>query len=262
MENRDTTTPHNWRRLSEGDYEVAPGEYDVRGWKVVLANNEQIGKVDDLIVDPAAQKVRYLDVELNRHALKLEHDRHVCIPIARAALDADDKTIVLTGLDRATVLTLPNFTGSPMDAEYDRRYGTLLKDEYASKRMTRSAEELRIDKRVARQGEVRVSKHVETERVRQEVPLRREEVHVERRPVERAAGSQPEFRDDEIVVPVMEEEAVIEKRPVVKEEIVISKEPVTETRTIETDVRHEEVDVDRAAGEVRAKRDHKPQGDR
>ena len=54
-------------------------------------------------------------------------------------------------------------------------------------------------------------------------------------------------------MPVMEEEAVIEKRPVVKEEIVISKEPVTKQKTVEADLRHEEVDVDRSTGNVRMK---------
>jgi uncharacterized protein (TIGR02271 family) len=118
--------------------------------------------------------------------------------------------------------------------------------------MTRSAEQLRIGKRLEQKGDVRVAKHVETERVRQDVPLRHEQVHVERRPVDRTAGA-AEFRDQEIVVPVMEEDAVIEKRPVVKEEIVITKEPVTKQKTVETDLRHEEVDVDRSSGDVRIK---------
>ena len=40
---------------------------------------------------------------------------------------------------------------------------------------------------------------------------------------------------------------------IVKEEIVISKEPVTKQKTVETDLRHEEVDVDRSSGNVRIK---------
>ena len=55
----------------------------------------------------------------------------------------------------------------------------------------------------------------------------------------------------------MEEEAVVEKRPVVKDEIVISKKPVTEHQKIETDVRHEEFDVDRTSGNVRVNEDDK-----
>jgi hypothetical protein len=50
-------------------------------------------------------------------------------------------------IDRGTVLTLPEYTGSPADQGYDRRFGTLLKDDYSSKRMTRPAQELRIEVR-------------------------------------------------------------------------------------------------------------------
>ena len=71
---------------------------------------------------------------------------------------------------------------------------------------------------------MRVAKHVETEHVRQEVPVRQEQVHVERRRVNRTAAGARDMRDEAIVVPIMEEEVVVEKHPVVKEEIVISKE--------------------------------------
>ena len=111
-----------------------------------------------------------------------------------------------------------------------------------------------------KKGEVRVSKHVETDHVKQNVPLQREEVHIERRPVERAVGSAAELRNDEIVVPVMEEEAVVEKRLVVKEEIVISKAPVTTQRVVEADVRREEVDVRPSSGDIRVKDDMRGRG--
>ncbi|HET7617267.1 MAG TPA: hypothetical protein VFK20_02060 [Vicinamibacterales bacterium] len=36
------------QRLGEVDYEIAPGQPDVRGWDVVLGNDEQIGvQLDD-----------------------------------------------------------------------------------------------------------------------------------------------------------------------------------------------------------------------
>jgi uncharacterized protein (TIGR02271 family) len=249
------------RRLSDADFEVARGEHDVRGWKVVLPDDERIGKVDDLIIDPAMGKVRYLDVNLDRKAVGLDRDRHAIVPIANAQLDPDDKCVVLSGLTRSALLALPDYTGTNYDARYDTDYASRLKHDTISKRLTRSAEELQLGKRVAKAGEVRVSKHVETEHVKQEVPLRRDEVHIERRPVEQAVGYEPEFRNDEIVVPVVEEEAVIEKRPVVKEELVISKEPTTKHETVETDLRREEFDIDRSSRDVRVK-DDKTRGGR
>ena len=50
--------------------------------------------------------------------------------------------------------------------------------------------------------------------------------------------------DDEVSVPLTEEEVVVEKRPVVKEEVRIRKEVVEDTEVVEEDVRREDVEVD------------------
>jgi len=244
--------------MSDANYELAPGKPDIRGWDVVLGNNETIGEVDDLIIEPAAGKVRYLDVGLDREAAGLERSRHVLVPIASAHLDAKDKHVLLSGMSRAALLKLPDYDGKTFAGETfagraDESARSHVTEDFKTRPITRAAEELRIGKRMEKKGEVRVSKHVETDHVKQSVPLQREEVHIERRPVERAVGSAAELRNDEIVVPVMEEEAVVEKRLVVKEEIVISKAPVTTQRIIETDVRREEVDVKPSSGDIRVK---------
>ena len=67
---------------------------------------------------------------------------------------------------------------------------------------------------------------------------------------------------NEIRVPIVEEEVVVEKRPVVKEELVISKEQVHETRPVDVEVRKEQFDIkddrnavrDRSADERRARK--------
>src|SRR5207248_2588959 len=141
--------------------------------------------------------------EIDHEAVGLDRDRHVLVPIASAELDTSDEEVVLNGMSRAALLALPEYDGR-YGSGYDQTFQSQLTDETKSKRITRSAEELRIGKRTEKKGEVRVSKHVETEHVKQSVPVRTEEVHVERRPVDRA-GSAAEMRNDEIVVPVMEE---------------------------------------------------------
>ncbi len=247
-------------RLTDADYEVASGEPDVRGWDVVLGSDDVVGKVDDLIIDRSAGKVRYLDVDLDREAAGLDKDRHVLVPIESAQLDTDEEEVVLNQMSRASLLKLPEYQeGKAFATGYDDTYRSHVGSGPETKRITRSAEELRIGKRREQQGEVRVSKHVETEHVRQSVPLTNEEVRVERRPVERAVGS-AEIREDEIVIPVMGEEAVVEKRPVVKEEVVISKEPVTREQSVEADVRREEFDVKPSSKDIRVKDDTKGRG--
>jgi len=253
-------TSKELRALSDTDYEVASGEHDVRGWNVVVGSDEEIGEVDDLIIDPEAGKVRYLVVDLDRQALSLERNRKVLVPITSAQLDTDEEQVLLSGMPRTALSSLPEYDGRMFAHDYDDSFRAHEREQPESKRVTRSAEELRIGKRVEQKGEVRVTKHIKTEHVRETVPLRQEEVRVERRPVERAVGSAAELREDEVVVPVMGEEAVIEKRPVVKEEIVISKVPVTTQQTVETDVRREEFDVQPSSGNVRVSDDLKGRG--
>ena len=114
-------------------------------------------------------------------------------------------------------------------------------------RVQRSEEELRAGVREREAGQVNVRKRVRTERERIAVPKRREEVSVDRVPVDRE-GSEAEIGDDEVSVPVTEEEVVVDKKPVVKEEVRVRKDVAQDEEVVEEDVRKEEVDVDDASG--------------
>ncbi|QIN79533.1 DUF2382 domain-containing protein [Rubrobacter marinus] len=113
-------------------------------------------------------------------------------------------------------------------------------------RVQRSEEELRAGVREREAGQVNVRKRVRTERERIAVPKKREEVTVDRVPVDRDA-SPGEIGEDEVSVPVVEEEVVVEKRPVVKEEVRVRKDVVQDEEVVEEDVRKEEVDVEDAS---------------
>lgn len=86
-------------------YKVAKGDANIRGWDVKTADGVKIGKVDSLIADTGAMKVRYFEVELDKHALKLEHKRHVVLPIGSARLDDDDDCVVLAASSTVAALT-------------------------------------------------------------------------------------------------------------------------------------------------------------
>src|SRR5215211_7970236 len=133
-------------------------------------------------------------------------------------------------------------------------------------RVRRSEEEIRVETREREAGELRVRKRVRTEREHLTVPKKRVEVRVERVPVDEAGPSEeesatapPQIGEEEIVVPVVEEEVVVEKRPVVKEEIRIRKEVVEDVEVVEEDVRREEVEIvdetDRDAGSMEGTED-------
>jgi uncharacterized protein (TIGR02271 family) len=110
-------------------------------------------------------------------------------------------------------------------------------------RVQRTEEELAAGTRERDAGQLKVRKRVRTDRESIEVPTRHEEVTVERVPASGEA-SEAEIGDDEVVVPITEEEVVVEKRPVVKEEVRIRKDVVEDTETVEEDVRREEVEVE------------------
>ncbi len=110
-------------------------------------------------------------------------------------------------------------------------------------RVRRTEEELRVGTREREAGAVKVRKRVRTDRERMEVPTRREEVIVDRVPAE-GEVSETEIGDEEIQVPVTEEEVVVKKRPVVKEEVRVRKEVVEDAEVVEEDVRREEIEVD------------------
>lgn len=237
------------QRLSEThDFAVASDDPDIRGWDVVT-NGSQVGEVSDLIVDPSAMKVRYVEVELDRGAFNLREQRRVMVPISGIDLDASTKQARLTGTALPDIPTLPQYQASATHATATGtaapRAAIDTRDDvhHGEARLTRAEEELHVGKREAEAGEVRVSKHVETEHVRQPVSVERERVRIERRPVEHATGRDITIGEDEIRVPVIEEEVIVEKRAVVKEELIISKERVPETETVEADLRKERFDV-------------------
>jgi uncharacterized protein (TIGR02271 family) len=232
------------RPISElSDYRIEEGDPDPRGWTVVGSDGNRVGTVADLIVDTQAMKVRYLVVEFDRTSGAAARQP--------ALLSADD--VDLRANRREIVarrfLEHQRESDGATGSAYQGRQG---REE--ERTLTRAEEELRVGKREVNRGEARISKHVETERVSEPVTRRREEVVVERRPVEAGARADATISEDEVRVPLMEEEVIVEKRPVVKEELVIGKRVVEERDTVEAELRREEFDIDTDASDASERR--------
>ncbi len=229
------------------------------GYEVYDQAGSKIGKVDDLFVNESDQP-EYIGVKMG-----FLGTRSTLIPWQLATADEasgrinvsvdkekakdgpafdDDREITpefeqqvysYYGLQRATTTEEP--------AAYDAYQGTRTAEAEDELRVQRTEEELRAGTRERQAGAINVRKRVRTDRERIEVPTRREEVIVDRIPVEGEA-SEAEIGEDEVRIPVTEEEVVVEKRPVAKEEVRIRKDVVEDTETVEEDVRREEVEVD------------------
>ncbi len=109
-------------RLSElNDYEVADRDPDVRGWNVLSSDRKLIGKVNELIVDLDAMKVRYLDVNINNEISDAGTDeRHLLIPIGAAELDIRHDRVSVNDIETVTLLKLPSYQGGSISRDYER----------------------------------------------------------------------------------------------------------------------------------------------
>ncbi len=135
-----TDTNKNLFNLDElSGYKVAENYSDVRGWNVKDANNRTIGKVEHLLVNKAAERVVYLDVEVDTTLieegyntyqdrvsdgvhlfLNKEGENHLIIPIGMAVIDEENKLVNTNQIDRSTFAKTKRFKkGDVIDFGYE-----------------------------------------------------------------------------------------------------------------------------------------------
>ena len=123
---------------------------------------------------------------------------------------------------------------------------TMPADVEGGEKLSLHEEELRATKEQVQKGEVRLGKHVVEEQKTVDVPVTREEVFIERRPVDRQPDDHPVGEDASanIRVPVTEERVDVEKVPVETEEVRIGKREVIDTQHVTDTVKREEARVE------------------
>ncbi|HEX2210215.1 MAG TPA: DUF2382 domain-containing protein [Longimicrobium sp.] len=239
-------------------YRVADGEPDIRGWDVVTGDGSRLGTVDDLLVDTRANKVRYVDVDMDGD------NRHVTVPIGYARLEENRHQVLVDRLGTEQLRALPDYQHGALTRDYEEQVSracnlnasSATPDFYENEafrggnemRLTLNEEQLAVGKRQVEAGEVGVHRTVETQHVHESVPVRHEEAVVERRPVTdpmTAGAGRITETDDEIRIPLHAEEVVVEKRVVPAEELVVRKREVVENEGVDTTLRRETAEVDR-----------------
>lgn len=136
MENKNKNL-YNLDELS--DYKVASDYSDVRGWEVKDKNNIIVGKVEHLLVNKEAERVVYLDVEVDasliaeghevyqnrtgdgiHEFLNKEGENHLIIPIGLAHIDDENKFVSTNQLDVATFARAKRYRkGDNIDFDYE-----------------------------------------------------------------------------------------------------------------------------------------------
>ena len=104
-----------------------------------------------------------------------------------------------------------------------------------------------LDKRVVETGKVRISKRISEREETIDEPLFREEVSVERIPVNKYVDQMPQVRHegDVMIIPVVQEQLVMQKRLVLVEELRVRKQLVEMHQPQSVTLRREDVEVTR-----------------
>lgn len=103
------------------DFKLASGAPDLRGWSVYSADRQRVGTVSEMLVDPAAMKVRYLAVDLADDLFTLKEDRHVLVPTEAVDLEERSRDIWIRGVGVEQVARLPAYTGGAVDPLVEER---------------------------------------------------------------------------------------------------------------------------------------------
>ena len=108
-------------------------------------------------------------------------------------------------------------------------------------------EELKVGKREVETGRVRIHKVVREHEELIDTPLMHEEIDVQRVPVNREldAPAQPRQEGDVLIVPVVEERLVVQKRLVLVEELHVRRRAVERAHQERVVLRSEEAVVER-----------------
>jgi photosynthetic reaction center H subunit len=195
----NTATDSRLIRLEElKGFKVAEGDQDIRGWAVKTPDGKKIGKVEELIVDPAERRVRYMEIKADGKILGFDNDQHILVPIGAARLQDKGDDVLLERLPAQGLAGVPPYQrGTPITRDYE----TSLRNYYGAAAVDSSADYYRDDL-YSDSGFKRRSATDATNDERSWLPR---------------------LGDNEVTVPLVGDQEVVVRRPGTNEEIVIRK---------------------------------------
>jgi uncharacterized protein (TIGR02271 family) len=236
--------------------------YGFQGRTMLDQDGEKIGKIDDVYEDRHNGRPEWALVKTGLFGTK-----KTFVPLHGAQPVGED---VRVPHENSHVKDAPNIEGDgELSEEEERRlfahYSVAYEKDASAGNghdvsgpttddaMTRSEEELRVGTETREAGRVRLRKYVVTETEERTVPVRREEVRVEREPISDANVDQaldgPEISEEEHEVVLHEERPVVDKEVVPKERVRLRTDEHAAEETVSEDVRKERIETD---GDARA----------
>jgi sporulation protein YlmC with PRC-barrel domain len=102
-------------------FRLEKGAPDLKGWSVYSSvDNEKVGTVAQMLVDPVAMRIRYLDVDVEDDLFGLTDDRHVLVPLENVDLRERSSDAWVDGLAGRDIARLPAYLGGPVDPHLER----------------------------------------------------------------------------------------------------------------------------------------------
>jgi sporulation protein YlmC with PRC-barrel domain len=164
------------------EFRIAKGEPDIRGWSVRTLNGSEVGKVDDLLVDPEAGEVVMMDVEMRAS------ERHLQLPLRSAQLDHHAHRVIVDSGDVQRYSSLdevPRDQDNALDRYFDERHEqprSVVDDRDHGARDVRYREDVGADTRGVRSRGIDADA-IERDQLAPETRSDTDEVVIERRPV-------------------------------------------------------------------------------
>jgi uncharacterized protein (TIGR02271 family) len=230
------------------------------GWDVYGSDGEKIGTIDEVGANYVVVQKGFFfptDIYIPTSAVTSVGEDRVEISATKDSVEGqgwDQPPVADAGAETYAGDTSYETTDvRTTDDAYVGAAPTDTTDTYAdtsdSGTIERREEQLQARTREEQAGEVRISKDVVHEEQSIDVPVTREEVQVSSRQVDRPASGDA-FSDQDIAVPVMEEDVEVTKEARVVEEFDVDKQTYQDTERVTDTVRKERVDIDET-GNVR-----------
>ena len=211
---------------------MEPRKVQIDRGAVVYASDERLGVVDEIVVKPENEHLAYLVVRPDTGGadVTVPVDVITSVPSAREVRLAAQPT-------RAT-------GSSALGATSER--GLLIREVGGALHVPIVEERLNVQTRPVELGELLIHKRVETTEAVSQVAVRHDEVEIERVARHEVLNEprEPRHEGEWLVIPVMKEVLVVEKRLVLTEEIRVRRRDVHATREVRETVRREIVELE------------------